>query len=110
MQAMASHGVVGRGVLLDYYSWSQNQGKPYDPLTTHRISVQSLKDVAKSENVKFEIGDILLVRSGYTARYHELEKQNPQKLVDAGCEIPTLAGLEQTEEMKTFLHDTYVPI
>lgn len=58
--------------------------------------------------MEFEIGDILLIRSGYTARYHELETTNPQRLVEAGVGRPTYAGVEQTEEMKAWLHDRFV--
>jgi hypothetical protein len=110
MQAMAKHGVVGRGVLLDYYSWAHEHGREYDPFTSHKISLRDLKSVAESQGVSFEIGDILLIRSGYTACYHKLEKENPAKLLQAGVELPALAGVEQTEEMKTWLHDKYVNI
>lgn len=107
MQAVSNHGIVGRGVLLDVYSWAQKNGKTYDPLTSHTITLSDLKEVAESEGVKFEVGDILLVRNGYTARYHELEKENPQRLLEAGVETPNLAGVEPCEEMKTWLHDKY---
>jgi hypothetical protein len=108
MQAMASHGIVGRGVLLDYYSWAINHGKAYDPFTSHPITLQDLKAVAAAQHVKFEVGDILLIRSGYTARYYECEKNDPEKLEVIGVEVPSLTGVEQTEEMKTWLHDRYV--
>jgi hypothetical protein len=110
MQAMAKHGVVGRGVLLDVYSWAMKQGKTYDPFTTHGISVSELKEVARSQKVEFEVGDILLIRSGYTAKYNELSRTNPTRLEEAGAEVPNLAGVEQTEEMKTFLHDHYFAV
>lgn len=31
--AFAKHGIVGRGVLIDFYGYSQEQGKEYDPLS-----------------------------------------------------------------------------
>lgn len=106
MHVISNHGIVGRGVLLDYYSWAIENGKPYDPLSSHEITVDDLKAVAVSEGVEFHVGDILLVRSGYTARYHELEKTDPKKLSEAGVEVPSLAGVEQSEEMKEWLHDS----
>jgi kynurenine formamidase len=107
MNVISDHGIVGRGVLLDYYSWALENGKPYDPLTSHAITVKDLEVVAKAQDVTFEIGDILLVRSGYTARYYELERENLQRLKEAGIESPNLAGVEQSEEMKEWLHDHY---
>jgi xanthine dehydrogenase iron-sulfur cluster and FAD-binding subunit A len=70
--------------------------------------LEELKAVAKEQTVEFEVGDILLIRCGYIKQYHELERTNPEALVKAGCENPTLAGVEQTEDMKTWLHDWYV--
>lgn len=106
MHVISDHGIVGRGILLDYYAWAIKHGKKYDPLTSHAISVEELKAVAAEQGVEFQIGDILLVRSGYTARYYELEKSDPKKLLAAGVESPCLAGVEQSEEMKTWLHDS----
>jgi hypothetical protein len=74
-------------------------------MTGHAISAEELKLVAKAQGVEFKQGDILLVRSGYISRYHELEKTNPAKLEDL-AENPSFAGVEQSEEMKTFLHDS----
>ncbi|KAH8762363.1 hypothetical protein BGZ57DRAFT_943859 [Hyaloscypha finlandica] len=107
IQAVSNHGIVGRGVLLDYYSWCRQTGKPYDPFTSHAIQLEDLLAVAKAQNVKFQIGDILLIRSGYTAAYYEYEKSDPKKLDEAGSLHPTLAGVAQTEEMKSWLHDSY---
>ena len=105
IQAVSNHGIVGRGVLLDYYSWRCQIGKPYDPFTSHAIHLEELLAVAKAQNVKFEVGDILLIRSGYTAKYYEHEKSNPMVLDAAGSAHPNLAGVAQTEEMKSWLHD-----
>ncbi|OAA59734.1 hypothetical protein SPI_05932 [Niveomyces insectorum RCEF 264] len=106
IQAISKHGIAGRGVLLDYYGWAKKQGRPYDPTTQHAITVKDLQDVAKAQNVEFRVGDILFIRSGYVSRYHELEKENPAKLEDL-ADNPAFAGVEQSEEMKTFLHDQY---
>lgn len=97
---------MGRGVLLDYYSWRQQIGKPYDPFTSHPIQLEELLAVAEAKKVKFEVGDILLVRSGYTAMYYEYEKSDPRRLDEAGSAKPMLAGVAQTEEMKVWLHDS----
>jgi hypothetical protein len=106
IQAISKHGIAGRGVLLDYYGWRLKQGKPYDPFTSHAIQLEELLEVAKIQRVRFQTGDVLLVRSGYTAAYYDYEKSDPAKLETAGSLKPCLAGVAQTEEMKTWLHDS----
>ena len=105
IQAIAQHGIAGRGVLLDHYGWARRHGHPYDPVSGYSIPVAELKEVAREQGVAFRPGDILLIRSGYISRYHELEKENPAKLEEL-VESPCFAGVEQSEEMKTFLHDS----
>ena len=106
---MSNHGIVGRGVLLDYYSWKLDRGEPYDPFTAHAIPLDELLEVSKAQNVKFEVGDILLVRSGFIDAYHRYEKTDPQRLEEvAGARNPRVVGVARTEEMKTWLHDSWV--
>ncbi|CBQ68393.1 conserved hypothetical protein [Sporisorium reilianum SRZ2] len=126
---LAQHGICGRGVLLDVfdylshhgthhvkrddYEWSHWQayggGKGYDPRTGFRITVDDLLATAKHQNVTLRRGDILLVRSGFTARYYSLtpaeraEWSNPAPASGrAGMEF---AGVEQSDAMKAFLWD-----
>ena len=106
MGAISDHGVVGRGVLIDYYSWKLKRGEEYDPLSSHGIHVDELLAVAKDQNVEFQTGDILLIRSGYIDAYYKYEKTDPQRLEESGTAKPKLAGVAQTEEMKTWLHDS----
>ncbi|THX23339.1 hypothetical protein D6D10_10340 [Aureobasidium pullulans] len=107
IQAVSNHGIIGRGVLLDYYGWKLSKGESYDPLTSHSIHLEELSAVAKHQGVKFEVGDILLIRSGYTDTYYKYTTEAPARLDDAGSLHPCLAGIAQTEEMKTWLHDNY---
>ncbi|KAH8666754.1 hypothetical protein BX600DRAFT_397622 [Xylariales sp. PMI_506] len=107
IQAISNHGIVGRGVLLDYYAWKLKKGEPYDPLTSHAIQLDELLAVAKDQNIAFERGDILIIRSGYTSAYYEHEKTDPARLEASGVPMPSLAGVAQTEEIRTWLHDSY---
>lgn len=106
IHALADHGIVGRGVLLDYYRYAQEVGKCYDPFSSHAISLRELLACAKFQHTEFHVGDILLIRSGYTARYYELKHMDPCRLKEAGCLEPQFVGIEQSEEMKTWLHDS----
>ncbi|KAI5240368.1 hypothetical protein E4T42_08414 [Aureobasidium subglaciale] len=107
IQAVSNHGIVGRGILLDYYGWKMARGEAYDPLTSHAIHLDELLAVAKDQKLKFEVGDILLIRSGYTDAYYKYNQDDPARLVEAGSLHPCLAGVTQTDEMKTWLHDNY---
>lgn len=60
-----SGGIVGRGILLDYLSWAESQGIAYSPIERHTISEKDLEAVAAWQGTDFEVGDILLVRSGF---------------------------------------------
>ncbi|KAL1296809.1 hypothetical protein AAFC00_004435 [Neodothiora populina] len=107
MQAASNHGIVGRGVLIDYYGWKVKRGEAYDPFTAHAIHLDDILAVAKDQNLTFQTGDILLIRSGYTSGYYKYEKEDQARLDEAGSLKPCLAGVAQTEEMKTWLHDSY---
>ncbi|KAJ5099086.1 putative cyclase [Penicillium argentinense] len=109
MHVVSRHGIVGRGVFIDYYRYAQKFNKPYDPLTSHAINLNELLACANYQGTQFQKGDILIIRSGYVSRYNELQESNPAKLERSAASNPTLAGVEQSEEMKTWLHDSCVP-
>ena len=93
-------------MLLDYCGWKLKKGESYDPLSSHPIHLDELLAVAKEQNVEFQTGDILIIRSGYISAYYHYEKTDPKRLEEAGVAIPNFAGVAQTEEMKTWLHDS----
>jgi kynurenine formamidase len=107
IDAWAKHGIVGRGVLLDIYSWAQKEGKTYDPYTTHNITADDLRACAKAQNVTFQTGDILVVRTGWTLKYHSLSPAEKEEQSKRGMMEHCYAGLEASDSMKDFLHDTY---
>jgi hypothetical protein len=92
-------------VLLDHFAWAKRNNRSYDPFSGYAIPVSELKEVAKDQGVEFKVGDILLIRSGYIQGYYKLQSENPAKLKDLG-ENPSFAGVEQSEELKAFLHDS----
>lgn len=123
---LAQHGICGRGVLLDVfeylshhgtdhvkrddYEWSHwsgyGGGQGYDPRTGFRITVADLIATAKHQNVSLRRGDILLIRSGFTARYYSL---NPTERADWSNPEGGMAfaGVEQGEEMKEFMWNNH---
>ncbi|KAH7072152.1 hypothetical protein BKA63DRAFT_63724 [Paraphoma chrysanthemicola] len=106
IDAWAKNGIVGRGVFLDVYAWSREKN-PYDPFTTHQITASDLQDCARAQGVSFQAGDILLVRTGWVTRY--LSQSGSEREDRAKWEVMqhAYAGLEASEDMKDFLHDTY---
>ncbi len=63
---MAEHGIVGRGILLDFHSWRLAQDPPilYDAFKPGSIPLKYLKAVAESQGTGIKFGDILIIRSG----------------------------------------------
>ena len=104
MQAWADHGIVGRGVLLDYKSFTEKQ---YSALTSHRITASELKECAAAQNVTFEYGDILIIRSGFISDYHQLSEQQRIDMSKKSTAELAFAGVDQSWEMVDFLHDNY---
>ncbi|KAJ7221453.1 hypothetical protein GGX14DRAFT_190487 [Mycena pura] len=105
IQNWANHGICGRGVLLDLVKFFSTDGVlPYDPWTTHAITVPQLEACAKAQRVQFRRGDILILRVGFTKRYNE----SAQEMRDSLRGKPeTLAGIEQSEDMKRFLWNNH---
>lgn len=107
IQNWADHGICGRGVLLDLVR-HQTKGEtvplPYDPWTTHPITVADLEACAKEQGVVFRRGDILIVRVGFIQKYGVATQEQRDAL--AG-NPETFAGIEQSEDMKRFLWNNH---
>lgn len=96
--------VVGRGVFIDYWSYAK---KAYDPFTTHPISLSELLACAKAQNVEFQYGDILMIRSGWIDTYNNMDDKDRKALELVKNYAHEFVGVEQSEEMVDFLHDNY---
>ncbi|KAG2360478.1 hypothetical protein BDR07DRAFT_1472453 [Suillus spraguei] len=104
MHNWANHGICGRGVLLDV-------ALPYDPWTSHPITVAELEAIAKKQGVEFRQGDILLLRIGFIQKYYASTNEAKVDL-RGGSEKETFkakysAGIEQSEDMKRFLWNNH---
>lgn len=124
----AQHGICGRGVLLDlvrYYTAS-GSSLPYDPWTTHAITLAELEDCAKKQGVTFRQGDILIIRVGFIQKYYAAAQEardslsgKPETLLVLLCSLDIYfeywphyfspsAGIEQSLEMKRFLWFVFI--
>jgi hypothetical protein len=100
-----SFPTVGRGVLLDYFSWKQSS---FDPFTAHPITASELLSCAEAQAVTFRTGDIVLIRTGWVSAYLSKNAKEKQSLADIEeSKDHYYVGLEPSEEMLDFLHDNY---
>ncbi|KOS39913.1 hypothetical protein ACN38_g9222 [Penicillium nordicum] len=94
-------GITGRGVLLDYAEWATTRSISISALNSEAITLENLKRVVKDHNLNFQKGDILFIRSGFTAAYNKLDNQQRKDL--ALRSSPDFSGVEATESMVRWL-------
>ena len=113
---LSEHGICGRGVLLDYWSYAQKKGKWYDCCERNTISYEELEACAKDQGIdirpesqggNIKVGDILLVRSGYTVQMLQKPAEEWSKLALRDMEQQNWAGVEDSEKVVDWLHDCY---
>jgi kynurenine formamidase len=94
-------GIVGRGVLLDYASYAEKNSIPLTPFESSFVLLSHLKEIVHQQKITFRQGDILLVRTGFTAAYNALSIKEQEAIP----ERPTtaFAGVESTKEMLEWL-------
>ncbi|PSK44719.1 hypothetical protein B9Z65_8928 [Elsinoe australis] len=117
----AEHGIAGRGLLIDFASWAEKEGRKYDAYGHDEISWEELSKAGKSQGVDIrpksqggdvEIGDILFVRSGWVKAYHSKPRDERNELALRHHELGegnknTLSGVSQEEPVLDWLHDCY---
>ncbi|KAI5778908.1 hypothetical protein EDC01DRAFT_775782 [Geopyxis carbonaria] len=113
MQNWAKHGIVGRGMLIDFASYAEKKGIVMDPFTNENITLAHLKAVAKSQGLDLRreseggdvrIGDIFLVRTGYGKAYMALTPAEKKEMADS---FVGAIGVQKSPETMEFLHDSY---
>lgn len=109
MQAWAAHGIVGRGILLDYGSYAAAAGLTPKYFENYNITYSDLVAVGLHQGIDIvrdiKIGDVLVVRSGFVAAYSQLTRA--EKVALAETEDQGYIGLEQSSEVMGWLHDSY---
>lgn len=88
--------IVTRGVLIDWYSYAQREELPHKPFTNQTIPLSQVLTVAREQGVTFRQGDVLLIRTGWTAAYHRLSEEGKESL--GGRDDRASIGVESTEE------------
>ena len=67
------------------------------------ISASQLEEAAKWQGLSFEVGDILLLRTGWIEWYNSLDEEAKRQLAEPGA--LQSAGLDQSEDSLRFLWD-----
>lgn len=121
------HGIGGRGVLVDYWTYAQKNGIKYDPFKYHAISYSELKKAAQTQGLDLrpeaqggdiKIGDILIIRSGWVNAYDTASPDVRQRVALRGFDhdalqegtdenSQTYAGMSSEDDVVDFLHDSY---
>lgn len=88
----AEAGIAGRGVLLDLPRFFAREGLDYDTERTIPVDAAMLDRIAESQGVRFDGGDLLLLRTGWAERF--LAKTLEQRAVTPWRLSPGLAQRE----------------
>ncbi|MBA2609798.1 MAG: cyclase family protein [Actinobacteria bacterium] len=104
MHFWARKGIVGRGVLADVARWRADQGRPLDPSSPDAIEPSDLDGCLAAQGVTLEVGDVLLVHTGWMRWYVELDDNARATLVS---ELAT-PGLRPGRATAAWLWDNHV--
>ena len=102
----ARRGIVGRAVLVDVARWRESVGRPIDPASPTAIEIEDLMATLDAQKVEIEVGDILLVRTGWIAWYRTLGSDERVEL--AGTPHTPACGLQRGVESARALWNLHI--
>jgi len=97
---------VGRGVLVDAFRYRQEKGKPVNPLTDERYTLDDLKGALAAQSTELKPGSILLVRTGWMPAYLGSTAEEKRKM--APLNDLKACGIDDSREMVGSLWDSRV--
>jgi kynurenine formamidase len=97
---------VGRGVLVDAFRYRAEKGKPLNPLTDERYSLDDLKQALAAQSTELKPGSILLVRTGWMPAYLGATAEQKRKM--APLEDLKACGIDDSRELVAWLWDSRV--
>lgn len=100
----ARRGIAGRGVLVDISRWRAAQGRPLRVDAPDPIEPDDILGALAGQGVQVEIGDILLIRTGWLDWYRGLDAQRRGRLGTARFDACGLRPGEATARMLWNLH------
>ncbi|CAG9939934.1 unnamed protein product [Clonostachys rosea f. rosea IK726] len=79
LQSWTTRNLAGRGVLIDYARYAKRHGISYEAFSAHPITVDDIEAIASEQGVKFAVGDVLFVRTGYVASYKTADQTRRER-------------------------------
>lgn len=99
----ARRGIAGRGVLIDFPRYAAEHGIAFAPELQCVMTAAQLEAAAGWQGVRFQVGDILIVRTGWVGWYNSLNPAQREALAQPGALV--VGGMEQSEDSLRFLWD-----
>lgn len=99
----ARGGLVARGVLIDYKSWAEKRGIEYSPFSAHQITVSDIEQIAKDQGVEFRLGDMIIIRSGFTEELTGIADAEQRQRMSSG----KTCGVSGTPETAAWFWDRH---
>jgi hypothetical protein len=95
VDAWAERGIVGRGLLVDVDRWRTSVGRPLQQGTPDDITAADLRDAIAAQGTEPQVGDILLLRTGWLTWYRGLDEGGRVAAAEGhGMAAPGLAGMD----------------
>jgi Putative cyclase len=101
----ARRGVAGRGVLIDFQRFAAAHDIAFNPGERYGITPEEMQAAADWQGLRFQTGDILLMRTGWIEWYCGLSEEQRTQIAQPGA--LQIAGLEQGEDSLRFLWDNH---
>jgi kynurenine formamidase len=99
----AKRGIVGRGVLLDVARHWEKTGRPIDGSKHIEFTPDDLEEVREAQGVTFEVGDILILRTGWMNWYVNASAEVRKDLAEDSLARLQTPGLVGGEDMVAYL-------
>lgn len=104
IDAWAERGLVGRAVLADVARWRAADGRPLRPGEPDAITPDDLRATLAAQGTEVEVGDVLLVRTGWLGWYRGLPATTRSELAHGHSNV----GLHPGEDTAALLWDLHV--
>ncbi|KAI1390916.1 uncharacterized protein F4822DRAFT_167000 [Hypoxylon trugodes] len=109
IHAWTEQGIVGRGILVDYHSWRLSQPPetltPYNSFKSDSIPLSSLQACLAAQGTSIKFGDILFIRSGFTASHATLSASTLSSL--QSIIPPSFGGIERSIPLLRWLWSNF---
>ena len=102
IQAVAQHGIAGRGLLIDVGAYREAVGRPIDQARNEQIPVEDLDATLEWQGSSILPGDIIMIRTGWLKHFRQGADRS-----DGVLRSP---GLRQSEDTAAWLWDHQVSV